>query len=598
MASFGQSDDIAANFAQELADLAQTGQRLRHSHPELAKHLTRTANNPDIERLIEGTAFLCAQVRARVDACAPQFVREMAHMMAPWVQRCLPATAVLGIDVPLTHAADIAHLPAKTTFKSARGRQGLAFRTTRDVALLPVRIHSQSMQNDGPHGLTLTLCLKTNGRLSHQALAQHGLQFYIDGPEDTAQLLAMALWHGDTRAELHDGHGFAAHPCTLDRPTTPTGSSLTPSFADDPPIPSGIASLRDLFILPQAALFARCRLAMATDDLFFGEDLTLTLTLGNNFGLPDCSEGLQLRLHAVPAVNLVRVDAMPLRLKPAQSRYVLRPQTGDASEAHVLAVDEAHVMGEHGKTRQDVPPLHSYRWAQDAGSIPRPMHTLELPEGAAGPAHLHVQYAQDALQPLEPSTLSARLWCHNGHGAASVPAQELALTAGHARGYSATNLTPTTAVVPALSGNASRFALLSLLGQRSRCALTADDVRRTLKLLQAAHPSDSPAFRSQQLLIASIAQVSTQQSTRLWHGAHVLCLDITLELDCTGLRNIAQAYLFADSLAHMWADGMPVHGVTRMHMVCRGWGRSITWPLQSGHESFGKTTCTLADERR
>jgi type VI secretion system protein ImpG len=593
----GAASPLAHYFAQELADFADIGKRLGNSHPHLARHLAREANNPDIERLIEGTAYLCAQVRARVDACAPQWTNELSQMMAPWVQRALPAAMVAAFEISASSANTPLHLPRGTALTGPATHTGLGFCTTEATTVLPITVVGARLEEEGPKTVRLIVSLKHVGKLTYEDLQAHGLRLFVGGNDPDASLLAMALWHQTVQAQLHDGSCFAALPGSIERPNPYAAEPLTPTFADDPPMPRGIARLRDFFALPPKDLFATFRLTEAPRKGPVGEDLALSVSLNKAWGLPSSLQNICLRLNAVPAVNLTKMDAMPVRIQPGRCRYVLRPQQ-EGHVLEVLAIHTAELTPQAGAAALALMPQHSYRWAQQGSHAHGLFHTFEPPASQLAPAHIQVHHAQDVPPPLTPATLSARLWCHHGAQAAQLPAGSLTLEARHPSRARAVNATGTSAAVPAPAGTAARAALLALVAQRGRSSLTASDVRRILGLLQSAHAPDSPTYRAQALVISSVVDVHTEPSVRLWRGAQVLCLDVTLELDARGFHNIAHAYLFADCLTDLWADTLPIHGVMRMHLICPKLGRSITWPLRAGQITFGQTTCTLLDERR
>ena len=592
----GPASAVADAFARELADFAEVGKRLGKSHPHLARYLAREANNPDIERLIEGTAYLCAQVRARVDACAPQLTSELSQRVAPWVQRALPAAMVAAFDVSASSASTPLHLPRGTALTAGRAHRGVGFCTTEATTVLPITVVGARLEDEGPTTARLIVSLKHVGKLTYGDLQAHGLRLFIGGNEQDASLLAMALWHQASGAQLHDGSSFAALPGSIERPNPYAAEPLTPYFADDPPMPRGIARLRDFFALPHKDLYATFRLTEAPHQGPLGEDLALAVSLNKAWGLPAHVQNIRLVLNAVPALNVVEMDAMPLRIKPGRCRYVLRPQQGEDSFCEVLAVGAAELTPQAGMNPVALAPQHSYRWAH--GGSHGLFYTFEPGVAHLRPAHLELHHALDVAPPLTSATVSARLWCHHGAQAAQLPPRALTLEACHPSRARAVNVTGTSAAVPAPMDDDARAALLALVAQRGRSALTAEDVRRVLRLMQLAYAPDSPAYRAQALIIASVVDVRSEQSVRLWRGAHVLCLDITLELDAAGFHNIAHAYLFADCLTDLWADMLPIHGVVRMRMICPKLGRSVTWPLRAGQATFGKTTCALWDERR
>ena len=169
---------VAQTFARELGELTAWGQRLGSSHPGLARHLAREAQDPDVERLIEGTAFLCAQVRARTDRCAPKMVGQLADLVAPWVQRSLPAAALVHIERELATAPAALSLPSGTAWQAPALGSVLHFETTEPVTLLGLQAIGQQWAPRGRGRMQLTLRLAAAPAMHYAALWAHGLPLH------------------------------------------------------------------------------------------------------------------------------------------------------------------------------------------------------------------------------------------------------------------------------------------------------------------------------------------------------------------------------------------------------------------------------------
>ncbi|MBP9569056.1 MAG: type VI secretion system baseplate subunit TssF, partial [Aeromonadaceae bacterium] len=59
-------------FQDELYRLRQQGGELAAAFPSLCRYLGHAGADPDVERLLEGAAFLTATLRARIDDQFPE----------------------------------------------------------------------------------------------------------------------------------------------------------------------------------------------------------------------------------------------------------------------------------------------------------------------------------------------------------------------------------------------------------------------------------------------------------------------------------------------------------------------------------------------
>src|SRR5688572_5458247 len=123
----------------ELQYLRELGREYGKAYPESAGMLVERGGDPDVERLLEGFAFLSARIRERAEDAVPEIVLQLADLLLPHYARTLPATSILELSpIPgavrgrqrIARGAEVASVPVDGT--SCR------FRTTMDVDLLPL----------------------------------------------------------------------------------------------------------------------------------------------------------------------------------------------------------------------------------------------------------------------------------------------------------------------------------------------------------------------------------------------------------------------------------------------------------------------------
>ena len=123
------------------AYLRGMGQEFAAAYPEVAHLLAERNADPDVERLLEGFAFLTAKIREKLDDEFPEVIHSLCDLFFPEYLRPLAATALLQfVPLPgllrerqrLPRGTEVASVPVEGT--SCR------FRTTQDVDLLPIEV--------------------------------------------------------------------------------------------------------------------------------------------------------------------------------------------------------------------------------------------------------------------------------------------------------------------------------------------------------------------------------------------------------------------------------------------------------------------------
>jgi type VI secretion system protein ImpG len=84
------------HYLSELTALRQLGKRFAERNPALAPFLAESGRDPDVERLLEGVAFLTGRLRQKLDDELPELTHSLMHLLWPNYMRPLPATPYAG----------------------------------------------------------------------------------------------------------------------------------------------------------------------------------------------------------------------------------------------------------------------------------------------------------------------------------------------------------------------------------------------------------------------------------------------------------------------------------------------------------------------
>src|SRR5579871_1595468 len=88
-------------FETEMRCLRESAQAFAEAYPEQAAMLNLTAwhdQDPYIERLLEGVAYLTAQIRQRIDDDIPDFCETLLAQLAPDLLRPFPSATIMQFN--------------------------------------------------------------------------------------------------------------------------------------------------------------------------------------------------------------------------------------------------------------------------------------------------------------------------------------------------------------------------------------------------------------------------------------------------------------------------------------------------------------------
>src|SRR5690554_1652708 len=90
-------------YRDELSFLRLQGREFAEAHPQLTRFLSERSTDPDVERLLEGFAFLTGKLREKVEDEFPELTHSLLNMLWPNYLRPVPSCTIMRFD-PQLHA--------------------------------------------------------------------------------------------------------------------------------------------------------------------------------------------------------------------------------------------------------------------------------------------------------------------------------------------------------------------------------------------------------------------------------------------------------------------------------------------------------------
>ena len=142
------SDALLARYEEELSYLRRSGVEFAQRYPKIASRLMlepTKCDDPHVERLLEGFAFLAARVQLRLDADLPEISEALLDVIYPHYLRPIPSMSLVnfqldpeqgklprGVRIPsdaLLHSRPVDGIPCR-------------FRCCYDTTLWPIEVAS------------------------------------------------------------------------------------------------------------------------------------------------------------------------------------------------------------------------------------------------------------------------------------------------------------------------------------------------------------------------------------------------------------------------------------------------------------------------
>lgn len=579
----------AKYYESELAYLREMGREFALVHPSTAGLLAERGNDPDVERLLEGFAFLTARIRERVDDAVPAIVQGITELLLPHFLRPIPATSIIqyspaikalrGVQ-PVARGAKVASLPMQGT--------SCQFRTTQDVELLPLQVVDAQLDETAASRPVIRLVLETTEAGRPLVPRREGIRLLLHGDMSLCAMLYLWMRRFLVGVELRNGGRTATiGGANVVRAVGWTdGDALLPWPTFSQP---GYRYLQEYFTLPNKFLF------LDVVDLHKAGELTDDrIELRFSFERPPALEGRisadNFRLHCTPVINLFETSADPVKLDPLVYEHLLRASGMNPKHMEIYEVTEVIGVRQGQTQRRSYKPFFGF--AHGGGGKAREqelayftLRPTPSPIDDGVDMYLSVVTPRDVAPNEVEETLSLDVRCTNRSLPAELQLGEINTTPrGTSSAAAFKNITAVTTPVRPSLGSELHWRLLSHLAINRQSLGDADTLKALLALYNFQKDTSPVVGRANELKIEAIRSVDTTPITRMMQGAPVRGVQTLIELDEARLGTAGEAFLFGCVLDELFASHASLNSFNELRVRLHPSKTVLRWPARSGSQ--------------
>ncbi|MCF5891316.1 type VI secretion system baseplate subunit TssF [Aeromonas veronii] len=581
-------------FRDELAFLRLQGREFADSYPELTRFLSEQNTDPDVERLLEGFAFLTGNLRAKIEDEFPELTHGLLNMLWPNYLRPVPSMTIMQFSV----------IPGAIA-QPALVRQGCQldslpiddvtchFQTCHDAWVYPAEMRQITAQS-GNDLSTISLDIALHAPLPLSELQLDKLRFFLGGDSYTAYELYFWLSNQLSHIELEiDGKHFRQEAKALKSVGFERDDALLP-YPNN--VYSGYRILQEYFCFPESFLFFELSggewpkqpLPVSEFKIHFCFDRPLPAELKIR---PD-----SFMLNCVPAINLFQHDSEPVNLNGRQAEYPLKASYRYADSFEIFSVDqvEGWVEGNMGRSRGTPRIYQTFESFQH--QIERAKQRLALyyrvrvRESVSGDGFEHslsfVRGDETTTVDLDES-ISVTLTCTNRSRAARLKVGSICVPTGSSPSFATFRnlIRPTRPLRPALDGSL-HWTLISNLSLNYVSLLRRDALVQVLRTYDFPALHDKQAEQASRKRLAGIEEIETKPVDRLVRGMPVRGLKSVLSIRQSAFGSEGELYLFSTVLAHFFSLYASVNAFHLLEVVNLDNKERYQWPVQIGQHSL------------
>ncbi|MCA6107932.1 type VI secretion system baseplate subunit TssF [Bradyrhizobium cenepequi] len=572
------------HYEDELSYLRELGRDFAQANPKLAPFLGRDATDPDVERLLEGFAFLVARLRQKLDDEFPEFVHDVLRMVWPQYLQALPPITTLAFALRPSASAASLSVPAGTSVRS-RPIEGTncVFVTCYPIDVLPLEINDVQLENRTTSA-RLTLGIKATGQQNLSCLQNGRLRLFFSTEREPQVGRCLLTWLCR--------HVTQATVTIADRQVAAIGSAqIAPiGFGDDEavlPWPrngfSGFRIIQEYLSYPSKFLYVELS-GLEPVGAHTETQCRLSLEFQRPFPAQLRVDKGQIRLNCTPAINVFSHEASPIRLERAKTEYRVLASAGPNFSVRSVDRVTGHVQGR--PERIDVEPFELLRHDLPGAERNRTYFRQRIRPAVVGRGVDHYVSFVDRLDisqhpPIEVASL--QLACSNGPIADRLPVGAVDLPSSDTpRSVTFSNITAVVAEVPPPVNDGLLRRLTANLARNYGGVGNVDTLRTVLASYDFRAVYDVQARRRLELLLEGLDQFVTTDTDHVMRGAPIRMRNIELAIVDSKIGGEGELFLLGSVLEAFFAAFAGINMLHRFSVRGTESNAHYTWPTRTG----------------
>jgi len=580
-------------YQDELTYLRELGKEFASAYPAIAPLLAERGADPDVERLLEGVAFLTGRIRQKIDDELPEVIHSVGALLFPHYLRQIPSTSVVEF-APLPNVVREKLTVARNAEVGSVPIDGVScrFRTTQDVELLPLSVEDVRVDTGSQLAQSLRIELKVTGGASLAALALSQVRFYIHGERRLQD--DVRLWVG---AHVESIALAAVDPTRGDSivATLPAKSVRMVGFAEEEsliPYPKtvypGFRLLQEFFTLPQKYAFFDVTGLEALPADKVTDRFAIIFQFKDSMPPAVRVTKDNFRLFCTPVVNLFEHPTDPIKPETTKFEYLARPSGGSPQAYEIYSVDKVIGIARRTSQRVEIPSFYEFEHEVDPEAAQRgvfyQLHLRPAVIGDGVDVYLSFGTPQDSGVLPDFDVISIESTCTNRRLPTQLKVGDLRVpTATSPAVASFTNLTGVTAALPPPTGRELQWRVIAHMAMSYRSITDVEVLRATVDLYNFQAIIDRQAARANQLRLQAIKSIKVRPTDRLYRGAPVRGVAADIELDEGGFTGEGEMYLFASILNEMLASYVSLNSFTQLTITGTNTRVVYKWEPKSGN---------------
>lgn len=579
-------------YQEELAFLREMGKEFAHAHPKVAHMLEAADADPDVERILQGVAFLTGRIRQKVDDEIPELFQSMMSLLWPHYLRPVPSTTILQFIPMVEQLSSVALIPRGTEVESvAVEGTPCRFRTCYPVELAPLDIEQAALDLPMAAEAQLRITMKAVGKVPLPNMKLARVRFYL--ADEVVRASTLYLW-----LARYGRHVTLRNPATGRSVQLPIRTIRPVGFGDDEailPYPPhsfpGYRLLQEYFTCPAKFSFIDFTGLERLGQIEPTERFEIIVPFSRK---PDDTLRVDrdsLKLYCTPIVNLFRHMADGIRVDHTRTQYRVRPSTSGSPPEHyeIYSIDKVVGLVQGEAEKRVYPPLHAFQHVGGVGADAI-YHQTRLYDAVVGEGtDTYISFVSSDERFVVPptETISIDITASNRNLASRLRVGDVNVATSTSPEFAKfRNITAVSRSLRPPLGRGLHWRLISHLSLNYLSLMSIEALRGILELYNYQALYDRQAARENILRLEGLVSVQGTPVERLMRGAPVRGMLVKLEMDESKFAGEGDMFVFATVLNEFFALYASINALTELHVRGVRFGELYRWPPRLGQQAI------------
>ncbi|QKF81485.1 type VI secretion system baseplate subunit TssF [Halarcobacter ebronensis] len=548
-------------YKKELIALRDDGANFSKKNPGLSTFLSKEGQDPDVERLLEGFAFLTGRLKQQLDKELPEVAHTLVELLWSNYTKPIPSFSIIQFE-PIKESTTNTKVNKGTEVLSKVKPDAIQckFRTTYDTVVMPFHLKNVDYHIYGKRSiLELNMNLTTSGSLLD--IVFNDLRIYLSGSKFIAQDLYLFLtrYIESIEIQIKDSDKNLLETLPLNKESIfPVGFSssyepLTPQSAN---VFDGYLLLQDFFCFKDRFLFVDIKnlnliSSLSSEILSQSREFTIKINFSKKMAQSNLPKKENFSLYCTPIVNIFETDSVPIRKNSDFTEFLVLPADLDKNYSEVYSILQVRGWIPKKHTYKNYLPFESFEHLDDDNGYYSTRIKLTN-DGERTNTYIRFSNLFENEEDINKtnSTVSVKILCTNKDVPSSLLLGDISIlnAMSNSANVSFKNITiPTISYPPPLDGD----FLWRVISNMSLNYLSLSDVKTLRAILETydffgAH--DIKQREKTLMMLKGLESIEYETCEMIDKGLPIRGMHIKLKIDPHKFSCIGEAYLFSSVL--------------------------------------------------